>query len=69
MKHSLHLNDLTNFSKNEKALCTSLGLLEESTQKSQMKPSKYVIQNILNFSKAHSVRQSSTLGKVEMILN
>ena len=60
------LNELATFSQNEKTLVRDLF---QQVRSNQEFPSKQSINNILNFSRALSVRKVSTVGKVELILN
>lgn len=69
MDITLHLDDLSNFSREEKFLTNEIfGKSEEKTNNS-MTPSKHVVDRILNYSKALSVRKTKRYGTVEMILN
>jgi hypothetical protein len=69
MDKSLPLNELSNFTQKEKDMITTLGLVSNEMEHDRMKPSKQTVQNILNYSKAHSCRKSKILNQIEMILN
>lgn len=69
MDESLPLNELSNFTQNEKDIITKLGLLTNEKEQEKMKPSKQAIQNILNFSKVHSSRKSKLVDRIELVLN
>lgn len=59
--------DFQELTNNEKDL--SKILHNEDSEKPEIMPSKSSINNILNFSKALSVRKSETLGYIENNLN
>ncbi len=69
MSEPLPYEELSNFTKKEKDMITTLGLNYDGIENEKMKPSKNTIQNILNFSKAHSCRKSKILDTIEMVLN
>lgn len=69
MDESLPLDELSNFTQNEKDIITTLGLLTNEKEQEKMKPSKQAIQNILNFSKVHSSRKSKLVDRIELVLN
>lgn len=68
------LADLAHFCREEKKMLKSLGLEEESMDMIdeapyKLEPKKETVNNILNYSKALSVRKSKVLGSVEFVLN
>jgi len=63
MKKVFTLNENALFTQIEKDLCNEV--LKEKT----VAPKKTTINNILNYSKALSVRKSSTINHIEMVLN
>ena len=63
MKKFFTLNENALFTLIEKDLC------EEILKEKIVRPKKSTINNILNYSKALSIRGSSTVGHLEMVLN
>ena len=59
------IDELSSFTQNEQKILKELGLKSNKTKP----PSKKSIDFILNFSKAYSVRNSKTIGKIEGLLN
>jgi len=66
MQTFTHLEFLE-IAQNEKTLKESLNQLEAS--KPELSPKKQTINNILNYSKALSVKKSKNVDYIEMILN
>lgn len=69
MDTNFTLNELAEFAQQEQALFNELNnsfMLEAAPE---MAPSTSAVNNVLNYSKALSVRESSMLKKIEMILN
>lgn len=64
MDRTSTLQELVEFTKNEKAILESLGLVQR-----EEKPSGSVVNSILNYSKSLSVRDNAYIGQVEMVLN
>lgn len=63
-------NDYLHLQKIEKDLKSGASLEEiDFDNMDEMTPSKATISNILNFSKALSVRESKTLGNIALLLN
>jgi hypothetical protein len=71
MKESFTLDELAEFSRKERAIFETLtGTIEEQNlPKSDYQPSKLVVNNVLNYSKALSVRKSENLKEIKLILN
>ena len=69
MDITLHLDDLSKFSREEKLLTQKLFGENIEKNENSMTPSKHVVDRILNYSKALSVRKTENYGTVEMILN
>ncbi|MGD1845619.1 MAG: hypothetical protein ACFB10_09530 [Salibacteraceae bacterium] len=67
------LDDLAKFNQQEKQILASLGLTDpmEVAEEPQFRrePKKATIDNLLSFSKVLSVRNSSLMGTIEMVLN
>jgi len=63
MKKVFTLNENALFTQIEKDLCNEV--LKEKV----VEPRKTTINNILNYSKALSIRKSSTIDHIEMVLN
>lgn len=66
MSENFTLNDLADFYKNEQTMLNDLFGTKKNEHNS---PKKQTIQNILNYSKALSVRKSDNLGHLEFVLN
>ena len=62
------LKDLVKFTKEEGSIIESIFNPGKVNLK-KVKPSKQAIDNILNYSKALSIRKSDNLDNIEMILN
>lgn len=67
MDINLPLDELSNFYREEKKIINQLGLNKKENNTAT--PSKHVIDRILGYSQALSVRKSKQLGTIEMILN
>lgn len=65
MEKNSTLDELALFTRNEKKYLKSLGLISVNSGG----PSPAVIQNILNYSKALSVRKTKGFGFIEFVLN
>lgn len=63
------LDALASFSQNEEKLSQSLFGHNQSAPVEQFEPSALSVQNILNYSKALSVRKSEHLEHISLILN
>jgi hypothetical protein len=63
------LDALASFSQNEEKLSQSLFGHNQSASVEQFEPSALSVQNILNYSKALSVRKSEHLEHISLILN
>ena len=63
------LNDLTQFYNNEKELSKFLIDMKENSEKFYNSVSNQTIENIMNYSKALSVRDSKMLGSIDFLLN
>ncbi len=63
------LDALANFSRNEDKLMLSLFGENQSDSVEKYEPSALSVQNILNYSKALSVRKSEHLEHISLILN
>ena len=59
------------FTLNENALSTQIekDLCQEVLKEKVVGPKKTTLNNILNYSKSLSIRKSSTIGHIEMVLN
>lgn len=68
MDKILPLDELKDFVQHEKELLLASGLVKDESEK-MMKPSKKVVDFVLNYSKALSVRKSREIENFEMILN
>lgn len=73
MDQTFTLDDLAMFNQQEKEILASLGLTEpmavvENTE-FRRQPRQTTIDNLLNYSKVLSVRNSDILGTIEMVLN
>ena len=68
MNKKFTLENLTTFTRNEKEILASVGLTK-SKKEEISSPGQHVIDNLLNYSKALSIRKSETFGKMEMVLN
>ena len=66
MDESFTLEDLAQFTREEAAIAQSLGLTKEEEI---VKAPQHIVDNVLNYSKALSVRKSEKLGTIEMLLN
>ena len=72
MEESFTLDELADFIQNERQLLAELGMddLEQDEQSDiQLSPRKHVIDNILNYSRALSVRPSKLIGHIEIVNN
>ena len=69
MQKVYSLDELAEFTRNEKQLIESLGIESNVEEEITVSPRTHVINNILNYSRALSVRDTDTLGKVDMVLN
>jgi len=71
MDTNFTLNDLAEFAQQEQDLFEALNaeFSQEEQTEFMCAPSVNVINNILGYSKALSVRKSKTLDHIEMILN
>jgi len=69
MEHTFTLDELAQFTQDEFKLSKELGLTPPTDLPQVLSPSTMVVKNILNYSKALSVRETKRFGKVEMILN
>jgi hypothetical protein len=67
MKNSI-LDALAQFTQNEKELINDLWSTPDSSKK-EFKPRESSVQNILNYSKALSVRKSKHLDSLQFVLN
>ncbi len=65
MSKTTSFDELSSFTQNEQKILKELGLKSKQPEI----PSKKSIDFILNFSKAYSVRNSKTIGKIEGLLN
>lgn len=63
------LDALASFSQNEEKLIQNLFGNNQSSSVEQFEPSALSVQNILNYSKALSVRKSEHLEHISIILN
>lgn len=68
MPKTYTLSDLVEFTKEEDAIIESLFNDQKFISK-KAKPSKNVINNILNYSKALSIKKSESLDNIEIVLN
>lgn len=66
MNKNFTLQQLAIFTQNEKELLREVGLIQD---KPSVSPRKSTIDNILNYSKALSIRPSKKVGHIEMLLN
>lgn len=64
MEKNSTLKQLAAFTRNEKKILESLGLIPLS-----MQPRQHSVDNILNYSKALSIRKSENFGNLEFLLN
>lgn len=62
------LTDLVKFTKEEGSIIESIFQSKKVNFK-KSKPSKQILDNILNYSKALSIRKSDNLDNIEMVLN
>ena len=69
MAHTFTLDDLAKFAQEEKELSRQLGLIKPEETPVNFSPDPQTVSNILNYSKALSVRKTERFGTVEMILN
>lgn len=67
MNGNLTLEDLAEFTRQETQLMQELGLIEKKQETESV--SQQTINNILNYSKALSVRKSQIVGSIETVLN
>ena len=68
MDQTFTLDELAQFTQHEKEQLNQLGLVDVE-HVPHLSPKKSTVENILNYSKALSVKKSSTIGNVEMLLN
>jgi hypothetical protein len=61
------LQDLSDFTKNERKMVE--GILPLAKSNEELEPREEILQNILNFSKALSVRKSKKMDSFKMVLN
>ena len=69
MSHTYTLSDLVQFTKEEDAIIKSIFFNAKKFNNKKVEPPKHIINNILNYSKALSIRKSKNLDNIEMILN
>jgi len=73
MENTITLQEYIRLTKDEKEIFESLDLISETKPTEccviEQEPSQNTINNILNYSKALSIRKSRYLENVEMILN
>ena len=69
MDITLHLDELSGFIREEKSMTNEIFGQDKENSTNSMAPGKHVVDRILNYSKALSVRQTKKYGTVEMILN
>ncbi len=67
MYKNITLEELAEFTQNETQLLADLGLIAE--EKVKETPSQNTVDNVLNYSKALSVRKSEIIGSIETMLN
>ena len=67
MLTNITLEELAEFTQNENQLLAELGLVvkDEVTET----PSQHIVDNVLNYSKALSIRKSQIVGTIEAVLN
>ena len=64
------LDELAAFTQHEQELLAELELMESKAfAEQELQPKQSTIDNLLNYSKALSVRRSKNLGMVEVVLN
>ncbi len=70
MELNFTLNDLAAFAQKEQAIFEALNrsFSGEETQ-AEMAPEDQTLRNIMNYSRALSVRPSESMNRIEMILN
>jgi len=68
MESTFTLKQLADFTRKEEELLNELGLIQD-VELDHLEPRKHIVDNILNYSKALSVRKTKILGNVEMVLN
>jgi hypothetical protein len=61
------LQDLSDFTKNERKMVE--GILPLAKSNEDLEPREEILQNILNYSKALSVRKSKKMNSFKMVLN
>jgi hypothetical protein len=61
------LQDLSDFTKNERKMVE--GILPLAKSNEELEPREEILQNILNYSKALSVRKSKKMNSFKMVLN
>ncbi|MBL4624113.1 MAG: hypothetical protein JKY42_03095 [Flavobacteriales bacterium] len=67
MLTNITLEELAEFTQNESQLLAELGLVAEDEVTES--PSQYVVDSVLNYSKALSIRKSKIVGNIETVLN
>lgn len=66
MLKNITLEELAEFTQNESQILAELGLAKEEVIEI---PSQHVVDSVLNYSKALSIRKSKIVGTIESVLN
>jgi len=69
MDNKFTLSELSEFSRNEIEIFNDLVNKLEEKEKPEHSPRSQVVQNILAYSKALSIRESKVVDQIEMVLN